>query len=693
MAQSLTGNFCALLLALPSLGFAQQFRPPAVPLITHDPYFSIWSMADHLNDEPTKHWTGKNNALTGFVRVDGKAYQVMGRERDPNTALFHQDRVEVLPTRTIYDFSGAGIKLKLTFLTPALPDDLNILSRPLTYIEWTAASGDGAAHSVQLYFDACNELVVNTPDQPVVWSRYLLDGEPVLRLGSKEQPVLAKRGDDLRIDWGYLYLMADRREGVSSQAALHVQTLGAFLGNGKLGDSDDLSERMPPRRGPGGAIAMAVDLGQVSAPVSRYLMLAYDDLYSIEYFERRVRAWWRRNGAEITDLLRDARHDHDSLATRSKAFDDELMTDLRNAGGERYARLAALAYRETLAAHKLVADVDGTAMFFPKENFSNGCIATVDVIYPSAPFTLLFSPALIKAQLAPVLEYSRMARWRWPFAPHDLGTYPLANGQVYGGGERTEENQMPVEESGNMLILLAALAQVEGNADFSQRYWPQLTKWADYLLEKGLDPENQLSTDDFAGHLAHNANLSIKAILALGSYARLCDLTGHKEEGARYRGKAEEFVKKFMEMGNDGDHYRLAFDKPGTWSQKYNLVWDKLLKLNLFPPELARKEIAFYETKENKYGLPLDNRKTYTKLDWLIWTATLAGNRKDFEKIADPGYKFADETPTRVPLSDWYDTVTGKQQGFQARSVVGGIFIKLLDDPATWKKYAGRGQK
>jgi hypothetical protein len=312
------------------------------------------------------------------------------------------------------------------------------------------------------------------------------------------------------------------------------------------------------------------------------------------------------------------------------------------------------------------------------------------VTYPSAPLFLLVAPGLLEAMLVPVLDYAVSGRWRFPFAPHDLGTYPLANGQVYGGGERTEENQMPVEECGNLLILAAALARATGRAELARRYWPLLTRWAEYLRRRGLRPENQLCTDDFAGHLADNANLSVKAVVALGGYAQLAGRLGQRAAARRYAKLARAMAEEWRRLSADGDHSVLAFGRPGTWSQKYNLVWDRLLGLGLFPAEVERREVAFYLRKLTRFGMPLDSRKTYTKLDWSVWSATLARSPADFQALVKPLYDWADRTPTRVPLTDWHETADGSQVGFQARSVVGGIFIKLLADRKLWSKWAGR---
>jgi hypothetical protein len=679
-----------MLAVAPRIGSARQadpaLRPPSVPLVACDPYFSIWSPADKLTDADTVHWTGKPHRLTSLVRIDGNAFRLMGKEPASVPAL-PQTGLEVLPTRTVYTFEGQGVRLTLTFMTAALPDDLMIYSRPVTYVTWTAQATDAKGHDVAFYLDAGGEIAVNTPSQIVAPLSEHIGGLTVLKMGSVEQAVLAKKGDDLRIDWGYLYVAAPALDTYLGLIAPTGSNVRDNFGTRQV-------VRMPvPTQAQGDSLLATLDFKvvKVSAqPVSRWLMLAYDDEYSVQYFKKNLRPYWRRNGDDAAALLKKAAAEYKPLKQRCEKFDAELMAALTKAGGEKYARICALAYRQCYAANKVVADAKGQPLMFPKENFSNGCIGTVDVIYPMAPQFLLFSPSLTKAMLVPILDYAASSHWRWPFAPHDLGTYPHANGQVYGGGERTEENQMPVEETGNILILLAALAQVEGNADFCAKYWPVLEKWAEYLKAKGFDPENQLCTDDFAGHLAHNVNLSIKAICGLASFAQLCQQRGDTAKAEEYGALAKDFAQRLRAVAVENDHSLLAFDKPGTWSQKYNAVWDRILGLNLASAEDWRKEMDFYLRQQNQYGLPLDNRKDYTKLDWTLWTATLTQDRADFDALVAPIYRFVNETPNRVPLTDWFDTKTAKHVGFQARSVVGGVFLQMLYDRATWKGWASR---
>jgi hypothetical protein len=655
--------------------------------VAHNPYFSVWSMADKLTDRETKHWTGAGQPITGLARIDGKSYRFMGSEPRDLPAM-DQVSLKVTPTHSIYKFQTGQVSLTVSFFTPAFPKDLDVLSRPVTYLT-VSATGQGD-HELSVLIDVDPIIAVNSDDEAVTWGRSRAKGLTVLNVGSRDQRLLNRPGDNLRIDWGYFRLAVPDQAG--AQFAETRDAVDKFAATGTLPDGDQLDMPRMPRDGAAHLTAV-LPLGKLSeTPISRHVLLAYTEDYAIEYLGRKLRPYWQRNNMSVEQMLATAETEYPSLEQRGEKFDRELTADLERTGGKDYAQLATLAYRQTLAAHGFAADFDGTPMLFPKENFSNGCISTVDVLYPSAPFFLFFNPALIEAQLKPVLEYAALPRWKWPFAPHDLGTYPLANGQVYGGGEVTEDDQMPVEESGNLLIMTAAMSREEGNWEFARKYWPQFTKWAEYLKDKGLDPSNQLSTDDFAGHLAHNSNLSIKAIEGLAAYASMAHGIGKPDVAAEYSRTAKEMAAKWQTMALDGDHYKLAFDKPGTWSQKYNLVWDRILDFGLFPDKVRQTEMAFYLTHLNKFGLPLDNRADYTKLDWEIWTATLADSTEPnaFATLMAPIGHWINEGPTRVPLTDWYDTKNGKQIGFQARSVVGGVYIKALADKDMAAKWRNR---
>lgn len=799
--------------------YAQEQKAPSYPLVTHSPYFSIWSSSDVLNGSTTKHWTGTPQSLIGILQVDNQYYRFLGMPEakyrsivfapqgnptvrytntPPSTnwlglnfndgnwklgdepfcdnptigktswtskeiwtrkvfeynnqnldnlflALQHDDDAEVfingtsilkekgsngkieyfdvkdkvLPllkkgknilavycintggmaylktdlvtkekmsvdnsikaatqndvkisaTQTVYDFSCGNVDLKLKFISPLLIQDLDVLARPVSYVSYDVKANDGKVHKVRFYLGISSDLAVNQDWQTVRANAVGNNTMKILKVGTVDQAVLKKKGDDLRIDWGYFYVGVNNANPATQYVSkTDKEGILSFINGHKYSVASTIQGKKV-------MLNTVVDLGKIDAKnKDGFVELAYDEQFSAQYFHQNLRPWWNKFGKKnIVDEIVLANKDYDNVVSKCDAFDAALYQTCLQSGDEKYAKLCELAYRQSISAHTLVESPKGELLFLSKENFSNGSINTVDITYPSAPLYLVYNSSLLKGMMNGIFEYSESGKWTKPFPAHDLGTYPIANGQTYG-------EDMPVEESGNMIILAAAISKVEGNTNYVDKHWKTLSTWVDFLVKDGFDPANQLCTDDFAGHLARNVNLSMKAIVGIEGYAMMAKMRGDKATADKYSAIAKNMAQKWQTMSDEGDHFALTFDKGNTWSQKYNLVWDKVLGLDLFPKSVYEKEIKYYLTKQNKYGLPLDSRKTYTKSDWIMWTAVLTDNKKDFDALVDPIYTYAKETPSRVPLGDWHETVDARQVGFQARSVVGGYFMKVLED-------------
>ena len=653
-------------------------RYPAIPLITHDPYFSIWTAHDRMTDGETTHWSGLPQTLRGKLTVDGKEFRILGGGVEEAA---QQTGVEVRATTTRARFLAAGVQLDVTFTSPLLMDDLERLSMPITLIHVRMASIDGAAHqcvcSLSVHHDVCS---FRQPVSAITGDQFALtDGCVLAWMGRRQQTPLGHSGDLVTIDWGYAIAAGrDARYENDGEAAQITLCVSQTVESDAAAEDD--------------------------------FLLAYDDMVSMQYMGTMCKAWYAREGMPITQAVAETWAQRESLYRRCEEFDVQLEKEAYQLGGEEYSCITAIAYRQVVAAHKLIADDQGRMVFLSKENDSNGCTATVDISYPSSPMFLLYNSMLVRAFLQPILRYASSPMWPFEYAPHDIGRYPYATGQAYGlgmtsanvtrgthHGNRAEEMetyppfylyptmpelfdedyQMPIEECGNMLILMAACLRADGDASLAQEYHGLLKRWKDYLAENGKDPGQQLTTDDFAGHTTRSMNLAAKALLGVACYAYIAGCCG-------WDGEAEACQQTVQEMADFWKAHipaqgctPLSFGSEG-WSMKYNMIWDKLFGFSLFEQAFYENEVDEYLCRCNTYGCPLDSRASYTKSDWLVWCASMTENGDKFQRMIRPLARYLEETPTRVPFGDWYDTVTGRYMRFIARSVQGGVFMPLL---------------
>ena len=657
---------------------------PAYPLWLIDPLFSVWSKTDELNAGDTVFWTGLEKRACGFVRWKGKTYSFLGR-RDGVVPL-EQTSLEVHAFSTDYTFRGEGFALKVRFLSPLLPGDLDVLSCPVCYTDYEVTEGEiPEDFSIALAID--EEFCYNGERSWVVGGVIPMKGYEAAYFTRGRNLVLSDTSDMCSPDWGDIYLAA-KESWLVSEAGLQL-----YLSEGKREYIRKDCERL---------YLLAVNTEKKGT-----FLTAFDDKLSIFYFGEWLKCYFFRNGKHILDALEFSFTEHARIVSECEAFDQQLKVDSEKVGSGYYT-IACASLRQSVAAHKLVMTKDGKLLFLSKENNSNGCIGTADVSYPSIPLYLLYNPELVQGMLRGIYDFAKMPVWNFDFAPHDIGTYPWCSGQIYGTAQRDdkyccgmystwasprtnqmlylrpaesevyEKNmQMPVEECGNMLIMQAAAIAAGADKSLAEENFALLAGWVKYLEEYGLSPENQLCTDDFAGHLAGNVNLTVKALVGIEAFSLICRFLGKEELAEEYERKARAFSKAFQEKVGGGI-LPLAYGEKDTFSIKYNILFDKLFGFSLIGQDICEAETSYYIEKTNRFGVPLDTREDYTKADWILWAAALTDDKEKCEALYGPVVDYLAQTPSRVPFGDWYDSTRGDIVHFINRSVVGGCFAPLL---------------
>lgn len=320
---------------------------------------------------------------------------------------------------------------------------------------------------------------------------------------------------------------------------------------------------------------------------------------------------------------------------------------------------------------------------FQREISSGANVNTVDVLYPAMPFFLYANPDMIKYQLDPLFQNQENNFYPNMYSMHDLGThYPNATGHVEGNDE-----YMPVEESGNMILLSQAYTLFKGDSSYISMHYAKLKQFSEYLINFSLLPGVQLSTDDFAGSLANQTNLAIKGIVGLAAMSKIASATGHNSDAQNFTEIANSYFTRWEGFAIDpsGKHSILGYEWRSSWSLLYNIMPAKLLGLSIIPQRIYDMQSERYPQVAQLFGVPLDNRHDYTKSDWEMWCASIASPSTRMMFVNALGY-WLNNTNTNTPFSDLYQTTEmgGYPEDplvkFIARPVVGGHYALLAMD-------------
>ncbi len=620
--------------------------------------------------------------MAGIARIDGVPFVFLGAPSGVTPAPGPMAFVSrsMTPTKTELVFAAGGVALTVDFLSPVEPADLQRQSAPLGYVTASAVASDGASHAVSLYFDISGEWAHGDSTQKINWAREAVShtgGNLVVQSFTPATPQPLVQVNEYP-SWGTAFLAADGAPDLTVAIGEDTVLRSMAAAQGTLDGSIDANmPRAIDAQWP--VLGFSFALGSVgatsSASVSLVLGHARDP--AISYLGANVSPLWKAYWPTWEAMVADAYDDGPAAAGRATALDARIVSDARAAGGDEYAALCTLALRQAFAGTELVGPSTAPWLML-KEISSDGNVSTVDVIYPASPAFLYTNPLLLKLLLDPLLAYAESGDWPQTYAPHDLGSaYPVADGHNDGGGEN-----MPIEETANMLIMMAAYAQRAKPADaqaYATLHYKIAKQWADYLVPNTLDPGCQNQTDDFTGSICHSVNLALKGIIGVGAMSILGAAAGNTADQASYLTQAQTLIGQWATKAQDssGQHLLLEYDVEGQWSLKYNALYDRILGLNLVPAAVLTEEAKWYSSQAQAFGVDLDPRNAYTKSDWELWTAGSIDDPAVRQIFINGVYGYATTSTSRVPFGDLYFTATGQWDSFQARPVQGGMFSIL----------------
>ncbi|TVY25220.1 Glutaminase A [Lachnellula hyalina] len=662
-------------------------RPPAIPLAVKSPYLSTWLYAGsdggnggYLAGQWSQFWAGQVAAWTGMIRVDGTTYTWMGAPTGP--ALVTQTSFEYTSTKSVFTMDVGGlVEMNITFLSTLTPDDQKRQSLIFSYLDVGVQSLDGNSHDVQLYTDISAEWVSGDHSAVAQWDQGTTrDGISYHKVYRQTQLLFSETAD--QADWGYWYYATKKVHGLSFQSGSDATVRGNFQSNGSLTDTKDTDYRAINAQYP--VFGFAHDLGKISGSVSTLYTIGLAQEQAIQFDGASgvvpLTSLWTSYFSRETDALSFVYKDFKTASKTAAALDSKISSDSIGSGGQDYLTITSLAARQAFGALQLVGNSTKQYLFL-KEISSDGNVQTVDVIFPFHPVLLYLKPELLKLLLDPLFENQESGQYPNMYSMHDLGSsYPNATGHPDGNDEK-----QPLEECGNMLIMTLAYSQrAQDNAYLTQHY-NVLKQWTQYLIAEALIPADQISTDDFAGSLSNQTNLALKGIIGIEAMAVIANLTGNSADSSNYTSIAHDYISKWQDYGIAHDavppHTTLGYGLNDTHGLLYNLYSDQELGLKLVPQAVYDMQSAFYPTVALPYGVPLDTRHNYTKSDWEMFTAAIAGDETK-ELLIKALAAFIGATTTSRPETDLYSAATAGWPGegagsFMARPVVGGHFALL----------------